>query len=754
MKAPKFLYPALLLTAGLAFGLIGCRSDGAEQPVTELTPETSHLTTIPPAPETPPSASEPGVASATSVVTTVAAPATPATNAPAPALATTNALPGTNAPALATTPSTSGENAGAPTAQVGPQLPALPEPVREVVEMARSNVGESVLLEFVKNSSNPFDIKPEEIVYLKDIGVPETVVTAMIKRTAELRSQGVAAESATSTAQGAAPAEQPPAVPADQSAYATTVTPTAETAPPPPVAPPPVTENYYYSALSPYGSWLYLQPYGWCWQPTVAVVETGWRPYCHGGRWIYTSSGWYWQSSYSWGWAPFHYGNWYLNPACGWVWVPGSVWAPAWVTWRYSDAYCGWAPLPPGCGWSTGVGLTYYGSGVSVGFSFGLSWPSYTFVDWGHCWGPRPYHYYVPRHQTAVVYNNTTVINNYYGGGKTVINHGIPTTKMPTYARQEIHRAELKDISPNNRAPVRPEQASLEGNKVAVYRPRVPSDLKADSSKRMDPPYAPVRSRSELPALTRSDFGSSRGPLETPNRNRGTTVPYRTPDRSGTLSRPGPSTYTTPNRGSLQRQPAPASPTRPEPRPPQTSAPTRLDRGAPAQPYSSPSRSPGFSSPQTPPRIETPSAPSRGGNYGSPTAPSRGAPPSPPSSPTSRNNTTRYAPYTPPARFAEAYRPAYPARDSSSFRAVPAYSPPPRSSVPSFAPSQPRGSTVPTRSFNNPAPPRPSFSSPPAMSSPTPRAPSMSPSRSPSFASPQRSAPSGSAPTRGRFDTQ
>jgi len=138
-------------------------------------------------------------------------------------------------------------------------------------------------------------------------------------------------------------------------------------------APTPPSANYFYSDLAPYGSWLYVEPYGWCWQPTVAVTVSDWRPYAHGGRWLHTTGGWYWQSHYSWGWAPFHYGNWYANPACGWVWVPGSVWAPAWVTWRYTPAYCGWAPLPPGCGWSTGIGLTYYGSGVSVGFSFGLS---------------------------------------------------------------------------------------------------------------------------------------------------------------------------------------------------------------------------------------------------------------------------------------------------------------------------------------------------------------------------------------------
>jgi hypothetical protein len=28
------------------------------------------------------------------------------------------------------------------------------------------------------------------------------------------------------------------------------------------------------------------------------------------------------------------------------VWVPGTVWAPSWVTWAYTDDFIGWAPVP------------------------------------------------------------------------------------------------------------------------------------------------------------------------------------------------------------------------------------------------------------------------------------------------------------------------------------------------------------------------------------------------------------------------
>ena len=82
---------------------------------------------------------------------------------------------------------------------------------------------------------------------------------------------------------------------------------------------------------------------------------------------------------YAWG-ATFHYGRWFRNASVGWCWYPDTVWAPSWVTWRYSNNYCGWAPLPPRTACQAGVGIVYNGSGVSVGFNFGLGASCFTFV--------------------------------------------------------------------------------------------------------------------------------------------------------------------------------------------------------------------------------------------------------------------------------------------------------------------------------------------------------------------------------------
>jgi len=97
--------------------------------------------------------------------------------------------------------------------------------------------------------------------------------------------------------------------------------------------------------LSGYGTWVRAAPYGHCWRPSS--VPPGWRPYVN-GSWEWTDAGWYWVSDERWAWACYHYGYWVLDANYGWVWIPGTDWAPAWVAWRESPDYIGWAPCPMG----------------------------------------------------------------------------------------------------------------------------------------------------------------------------------------------------------------------------------------------------------------------------------------------------------------------------------------------------------------------------------------------------------------------
>lgn len=100
----------------------------------------------------------------------------------------------------------------------------------------------------------------------------------------------------------------------------------------------------FYEPLGALGDWVEVTGYGWCWQPRG--VDADWRPYAE-GHWLWSDAGWYWASEEPWAWACYHYGRWMWTADYGWLWVPGTEWAPAWVTWRDAGDMVGWAPLPP-----------------------------------------------------------------------------------------------------------------------------------------------------------------------------------------------------------------------------------------------------------------------------------------------------------------------------------------------------------------------------------------------------------------------
>jgi hypothetical protein len=328
-------------------------------------------------------------------------------------------------------------------------------PLAQVIKLTQSGVSEDVIMAYVTNSGSTFNLDPDKIIYLKDIGAPDELVTAMMQRDQVLQ------------AQMAASAYQPPQQPAP--APETVATDPAPTEPPV-EQPAPVTVNYFYDSLAPYGSWVDVEGYGRCWRPTVMVANAGWQPYCDHGHWIFTDAGWYWISDYSWGWAPFHYGRWFHHARFGWCWAPDTVWGPSWVTWRYSGDYCGWAPLPPFTAFVSGIGFTYRGAAVSVDFNFGVAANLYTFVPTRNFCDPHPQRYRVASWQTAQIYNHTTVINNFDvdRGNRDFINHGIDPGKITAVTRTEIHPIAIREAA----TPVaRGEQLGRDGRTLMVNRP-------------------------------------------------------------------------------------------------------------------------------------------------------------------------------------------------------------------------------------------------------------------------------------------
>ena len=159
----------------------------------------------------------------------------------------------------------------------------------------------------------------------------------------------------------------------------------------------PVTLQTFYDQLAPYGQWINYPNYGYVFIPNAGP---GFIPYSTAGHWEFTDQfGWTWASDYPWGWACFHYGRWNFDPSYGWFWVPDVQWGPAWVVWRNSDQYYGWAPLPSGVDVNMGINNGY-----------GIPPDEWCFVPNRYMGDPYIYNYYMPRGNNDIFIAHSAII--------------------------------------------------------------------------------------------------------------------------------------------------------------------------------------------------------------------------------------------------------------------------------------------------------------------------------------------------------
>lgn len=448
-------------------------------------------------------------------------------------------------------------------------------PVAEVIKLADSGLGESVMLAFVTNSTHTFNLAAEEIIYLNDIGVPGSVVTAMIQRDQALRASLSASVSAP-------PPYSTPPGPTDSSQLSVNGPTVDQVAPQPmdgqpypaeaPLVPPDAgADGMFYDSLSPYGNWVDVEGYGRCWQPTVVVASPGWQPYFDCGHWIYSDCGWYWLSDYSWGWAPFHYGCWFRHEHLGWCWVPGRVWGPSWVSWRYNDHYCGWAPLPPGATFAAGIGLTFHGHRVGEGDDLGLRPGHYHFVAWDHFHDRQLRPGSLQPRQGAQVYNNSTSVTRISGDGQTVINNGLPPSRVAAATHRPIQTVALRDIAEPVAMGGRAERFGPSGHTLAVYRPNPalasPLQFRQSGTGFQDGPRAlsgQLTPPAAAPLTPRggSNRRSSNDPkgVERPMAQQASPLILRGPQSSALKESPPASSLVVIGRGTTSRPPAPGQP--------------------------------------------------------------------------------------------------------------------------------------------------------------------------------------------------
>jgi hypothetical protein len=219
--------------------------------------------------------------------------------------------------------------------------------------------------------------------------------------------------------------------------------------------------NYMYNYLASYGNWVHLAPYGYVWTPRNMGYR--WRPY-RDGHWVLTDDGWTWVSHEVWGSIPFHYGRWGYDSYFGWFWVPDTVWGPAWVSWRWNDQYVGWAPLPPGVEFRTGMGFTSLS--FKIPHRFWIFFQAPYFLD-------RDIHRYtLPYERNVTIVNFTSIHNNIYYRNNRIINEGIGIDRVRRATGQIVPRYTIRNVR-------KPGPARVESNNVHIYRPTIRKDAKA-----------------------------------------------------------------------------------------------------------------------------------------------------------------------------------------------------------------------------------------------------------------------------------
>ncbi len=197
-----------------------------------------------------------------------------------------------------------------------------------------------------------------------------------------------------------------------------------------------LSAEVFYDALDPYGDWIKTDEYGYAFQPRE--VGEDWRPYTD-GNWVYTDAGWTWVSEEPFGWATYHYGRWANLEETGWVWVPDTEWAPAWVSWRRSNEYVGWSPLPPEARFERKVGFHAW-----VDSNYDIGPTNYSFVRVRDLGAPRLRTVIVAPRENITIIRETRNITNVTYVNNVVINNGPDYDVVVRESAQPIRRLRLE----------------------------------------------------------------------------------------------------------------------------------------------------------------------------------------------------------------------------------------------------------------------------------------------------------------------
>jgi len=217
-----------------------------------------------------------------------------------------------------------------------------------------------------------------------------------------------------------------------------------------------VNIDIFFQPLASHGVWVKHPKYHYIFCPKV---DAKWRPYSH-GHWIYMKNyGWYFASDEPFAWAVYHYGRWFRDDKIGWCWVPGNAWAGAWVAWRRSNDYVGWAALPP----------DREGYAVDVDISTAEPpQPDWVFVPPKQFLQPKLSTVVVFADQHPDVFQKTKYVGPVVVQNNIVVNNVIDVNFIQQQTNTKVTVVEPKPVNDPGQAAV-----DANGNTIAVFAPQI-----------------------------------------------------------------------------------------------------------------------------------------------------------------------------------------------------------------------------------------------------------------------------------------
>jgi len=256
-----------------------------------------------------------------------------------------------------------------------------------------------------------------------------------------------------------------------------------------------VDEQVFVDRLSPYGHWEYVPDYGRVWVPVAAV---SWRPYWY-GHWVLTEWGWTFASDDPWGWATYHYGRWGFMAGVGWFWVPGRIWGPAWVSWRYGGGYYAWAPLGP------------------RGYVYGYSSPAWVAVRQEHFTQPIVRYAVADVRQTTPIVQRAQALPAPRGRPAPGVHFGPPVASVAAATGQPIHPVKAAAVVPRSAPAAAPSSAAVGGRSGGAAPPARPAP--SEGTPRAHPSTPSAAPSSSAPSRTESGSSGRSQPQSSPPSN-------------------------------------------------------------------------------------------------------------------------------------------------------------------------------------------------------------------------------------------